>query len=64
MKVTDRPTTDHLKGLRAWREEHRTSRCILVCRAPRARAAEDGIEILPWREFVASLWRDEIGACA
>ena len=52
VKVSDRPTADHLKGLRAWREEHPKSRCILVCRAPRARQAEDGIEILPWQEFL------------
>lgn len=62
VKSTDRPTTDHLKGLRAWREEHPQSRCILVCRASRARRSEDGIEILPWREFLASLWRHEIRA--
>lgn len=62
VKATDRPTADHGKGLRAWREEHPKSRCILVCRAPRARRAEDGIEILPWRDFLARLWRDEIRA--
>ena len=62
VKSTDRPTTDHLKGLRAWREEHPKSRCILVCRAPRARRAEQGIEILPWREFLDSLWKNEIRA--
>lgn len=62
VKSTDRPTTDHLKGLRAWREEHPRSRCILVCRAPKARRAEQGIEILPWQEFLASLWKNEIRA--
>jgi predicted AAA+ superfamily ATPase len=62
VKSTDRPTTDHLKSLRAWREEHPKSRCILVCRAPRARRAEQGIEILPWREFLDSLWKNEIRA--
>lgn len=60
VKSTDRPTTDHLKGLRAWREEHPKSRCILVCRAPRARRAEQGIEILPWQEFLGRLWNNEI----
>jgi predicted AAA+ superfamily ATPase len=62
VKSTDHPTTDHLKSLRAWREEHPKSRCILVCRAPRARRAEQGIEILPWREFLDSLWKNEIRA--
>ena len=62
VKATERPTTDHLKGLRAWREEHPESRCILVCRAPRPRRSENGIEIIPWREFLRSLWRNEIRA--
>lgn len=62
VKSTDRPASDHLKGLRAWQEEHPRSRCILVCRAPRARRAEPCIEILPWREFLGSLWRNEIRA--
>jgi hypothetical protein len=60
VKSTDRPTSDHLKGPRAWREEHPTSRCILVCRAPRARRTEDGIEILRWRDFVRRLWLHEL----
>jgi len=62
VKSTDRPTTDHLRGLRAWREEHPKSRCLLVCRAPRARRAEQGIEILPWKEFLSRLWNSEIHA--
>jgi predicted AAA+ superfamily ATPase len=62
VKATDRPTTDHLKGLRAWREEHPRSRGILVCRGSRARRTDDGIEIVPWRDFLRSLWRNEIGA--
>jgi uncharacterized protein len=61
VKATDRPTTDHLKGLRAWREEHPSSRCLLVCRCPRGRRTEDGIEILPWADFLRRLWRNEIG---
>jgi predicted AAA+ superfamily ATPase len=60
VKASDRPTTDHLKGLRAWREEHPRSRCLLVCRVPRGRRTEDGIDIIPWREFLERLWRHEI----
>lgn len=60
VKATETPTTDHLKGLRAWREEHPKSRCLLVCRAARQRRTDDGIEILPWREFLRRLWRHEI----
>jgi predicted AAA+ superfamily ATPase len=60
VKASERPTTDHLKGLRAWREEHPRSRCLLVCRVPRGRRTEDGIDIIPWREFLERLWRHEI----
>lgn len=62
VKSTDRPTSDQLKGLRGWREEHPKSRCILVCRSPRPRRSEDGIELLPWRDFLRQLWRHEINA--
>lgn len=60
VKATETPTTDHLKGLRAWREEHPKSRCLLVCRTSRERRTDDGIEILPWRDFLRRLWRHEI----
>lgn len=60
VKSTDRPTSDHLKGLRALREEVRLKQSILVSRIPRARKTEDGIEILPWSEFLSRLWKGEI----
>ena len=59
-KSTDNPTSDHLKGLRAWREEQKSKCCLLVCRAPRARRTEDGIEIVPWRNFLQQLWNDAL----
>lgn len=59
VKSSDAPTIDHLKGLRAWKDEHPQSRCILACRAPRARLTEDGIEILPIATFLRRLWRGE-----
>ena len=49
-------STHHLKGLRAWKQEHPDSRCLLVCREPRARLTEDQIEILPWQVFLEELW--------
>lgn len=60
VKATDKPGSDHLKGLRAWREEHSKSRCMLVCRVHRGRQTDDGIEIIPWRDFLRRLWRNEI----
>lgn len=48
----------HLSGLRALREEGKFSRFILVCREDRPRRV-DGIDILPWREFLSRLWAGE-----
>ncbi len=47
-----------LRGLRALREENRLSHYVLVSLEPMARRV-DGIDILPWREFLTRLWRGE-----
>jgi predicted AAA+ superfamily ATPase len=60
VKSTESPTDDHLKGLRAWKQEHSSSRCLLVARAPRARTTDDGIEILPVATFLRRLWGGEL----
>lgn len=60
VKATENPSVDHLKGLRAFAEEHRVKRSLLVCRTLRARKTPDGIEILPWQEFLRQLWAGEI----
>ena len=60
VKSTESPASDHLKGLRAWRDEQKSKRCILVSRVPRARKTDDGIEILPWQTFLRQLWKDEL----
>jgi|694.fasta_scaffold05833_7 predicted AAA+ superfamily ATPase len=62
VKATEHPRLVDLRSLRAWREEHPSSRCILVCRTARPARSEDGIEIMPWRDFLAQLWRHEIRA--
>jgi predicted AAA+ superfamily ATPase len=49
-----------LRGLRALREEHSPRRSLLVSRDPRRRKTEDGIEMLPWRDFCAELWAGEL----
>jgi len=49
--VTDRDAA----GLRALREEGRFKRFIIVCREERPQV-RDGMEILPWRRFLDSLW--------
>ncbi len=59
VKSTENPTSDHLRGLRAWRDEQKSKRLILVSRAPRMRKTKDGIEIMPWHSFLRQLWDDE-----
>lgn len=49
----------HLKGLRAFKEEHK-SRYILVSLDPTPRKTNDGILILPWKDFLKRLWNNEI----
>lgn len=44
-----------LRGLRALREEHLLRRYIAVSLEDRPRTV-DGIEILPWRDFIDRLW--------
>lgn len=46
-----------LRSLRALAEETRFQRLICVSMEPRRRMV-DGIEILPWREFLTLLWQD------
>jgi hypothetical protein len=60
-KSAERVTRDHLKGLRRLAEDHpRVGRRVVVCREPRARKTEDGIEVLPYAGFVRRLWAGEL----
>jgi uncharacterized protein len=55
VKGTSRVDASDFRSLRAFVEENRPRHAILVCneRAPRL---VQGIEVLPWREFLARLW--------
>ncbi|MBI3987857.1 MAG: ATP-binding protein [Lentisphaerae bacterium] len=46
----------HLKGLRAFKEEHPAGTYVLVSLDPAPRRTADGIDILPWRVFLEKLW--------
>jgi len=60
-KATPKVHADHLKGLRALAEDHpRVGRRIVVSLDERPRRTEDGIEILPAREFARRLWSGEL----
>lgn len=60
-KACPKVTTDHLKGLRSLVLDHpKVKRRIVVSLESRARKTEDGIEILPAREFARRLWEDAL----
>jgi uncharacterized protein len=62
-KSSERITRDHLQGLRRLAEDHpRVGRRLVVCREPRARKTDDGIEVLPAATFVRRLWTGDIAA--
>lgn len=58
-KTTRNATKSDLKSLAAIANEATFRHRILVCGEPRARVAE-GIEILPWRDFIDRLWSEEL----
>lgn len=55
VKSTELVTDQHLKGLRALREDLPHIRCIVVSRDPAKRITKDGIEILPWKMYMEAL---------
>jgi len=60
-KSSAKITRDHLKGLRSLVVDYRNvERRIVVCREPKPRKTDDGIEILPVTSFVSRLWGGEI----
>ena len=48
-----------LEGLRAFQDEKKMNRSILVCRDPIEREI-DGIEVMPIEKFLSRLWMDEL----
>ncbi|MDD5674020.1 MAG: AAA family ATPase [Chitinivibrionales bacterium] len=59
-KSSDVLRTRHFKSLRAFREEFKPRRSIIVSLDPAPRKTDDGIEILPWNIFLQRLWAGEI----
>ena len=47
-------------GLRALREEKLLKRYVCVSLDKAARKTDDGIEVLPLREFIERLWGNEL----
>jgi predicted AAA+ superfamily ATPase len=55
VKGTSRLDPSHFRSLRAFVEDNRPRAAMVVCneRSPRV---HEGIDVLPWREFLARLW--------
>ena len=58
VKAKNQVSTKDLKGLRALAEESAMKVYLVVSMESTARKTDDGILILPWREFLTSLWND------
>jgi len=60
-KATGKVNVDHLKWLRELIQEHpRLKKRIVVSLDGKRRKTEDGIEILPYREFTQRLWAGDL----
>ncbi len=59
VKATEQATHRHLKGLKAFAEEYKVKKMVLISNDPQPRLA-DNILILPWKVFLERLWAEEI----
>jgi predicted AAA+ superfamily ATPase len=59
VKSSNKISSKHLGGIRAFRTEYNVKRSIIVCTENLPRILDE-IEILPWELFLERLWRNEI----
>lgn len=56
-KATSRVGNRAMRGLRGLRDDHpEVGRRVVVSLEPLRRRTDDGIEIVPWREFTGERW--------
>jgi predicted AAA+ superfamily ATPase len=60
VKSCEQVKDKHLKGIRAFKEEFKSKRYIVVSRDSAPRRTADGIDILPWCDFLQQLWNGSI----
>ncbi len=60
VKATEKPQAKHLKGLRALAEEKIFKKLICVHCGPFSEITADGIEVLPYLEFLDRLWSGKL----
>ena len=51
---------EDFRGIRAYMEEHRPRRAIIVSNENSPRRTDDGVWLLPWERFLERLWADEL----
>ncbi|MFW5793795.1 MAG: ATP-binding protein [Bacteroidota bacterium] len=59
VKSTEQASSKHFKGLKAFSEEYKVKRLIVVCNDKYYRK-DNKIEIFPWADFLEQLWAGEI----
>ena len=50
----------HMRGIRAFKEEQKSKRYSVVSTDPEPRKTSDGIEIMPWKYFLDNLWDNNL----
>ena len=60
VKTSKNITKKELKGLRAFMEENAVDEYIVVCRELFERTTDDGIRIIPWKQFLDHLWEGSL----
>ena len=60
VKGTRRVCDHHLRGLRALKEEFNPKRSLVVALESAKRTTDDGVEIMPYDQFLRSLWGGQI----
>ncbi len=61
VKASTKAVPHHFKGLYEFKREYpKVKRLILLSLDPVRRKTDDGIEVIPIREFLAELWRGEV----
>ena len=60
VKTTKRVSARDLKGLKALMEEGLLEKYILVCREDYPQLLDNGILILPYRDFLDRLWKGDL----
>ena len=60
VKSSERIHRQHLKGLKALKEEHKVKKMIVVCLEKESRIVDKDIHILPWKLFLENLWKKNL----